>query len=74
MIDKKCETFREMCEGHDITYSWSDDYKVYSRGELQYLDLVEYSKSIPRNLAVQIWNQTVEKKLRKEVWDEYKWK
>ena len=74
MIDIDSKLFRELCEAHDITYTYSDDGSVYRRGEAQYKQIVEFSKKIPHNIARQIWNQTVEKKLRKEVWSEYKWK
>lgn len=66
--------FRELCEAHDITYDFSDDSTVYRRGDDQYKQIVEVSKQIPRNLAVQIWNETVEKKLLPNAWDDYKWK
>ena len=74
MIDEQCKIFREMCERHDMLYSWSDDGSVYRRGEAQYMDIVEFADSIPRHLAVQIWNQTVEKRMRQDMWDDYKWK
>jgi hypothetical protein len=74
MIDDNVKTFRELCEAHDMLYTWSDDGSVYRRGEAQYADIVKFSKTIPRNLAVQVWNQTVEKRLRQDMWEDYKWK
>lgn len=73
-MNKQTETFRELCEAHDMLYTWSDDGSVYKRGEEQYADIVEFSKTIPRSVAVQVWNQTVEKKLRQDMWEDYKWK
>lgn len=73
-IQDNVQKFRELCEAHDLTYTYSDDGSVYRRGEAQYKEILEFSKSIPRNLAVQVWNQTIEKKLREYDWDDYKWK
>jgi hypothetical protein len=68
------QTFRDMCEKHDLTYTYSDDGRTYSKGEAEYKAIVEFSKKIPREMAVKIWNETVEKKMQSFVWDEYKWK
>lgn len=65
--------FREMCDKHDLTYVFSDDYKAYSKGEMQYKELVEFSKRLPREVAVQIWNENVEKKIMQHSWNEHKW-
>lgn len=73
MIEDKVKKFRELCEAHDLTYDFSDDSSVYSRGEQQYKEIVELSKQIPRNISRQIWNQTVEKKLLEHAWKDYKW-
>lgn len=65
--------FKEMCEKHDLTYTYSDDGKVYDAGKAQYAEIIEMSKTLPRWMAVQIWNEVVERKLIEYAWPEYKW-
>lgn len=69
----KVEKFRELVEKHDLTYNYSDDHRAYSNGERQYKEIMELSKEIPIEEAKAIWNANVEKKMRKEVWSEFKW-
>ena len=75
MTSDREQTFREMCEYHDITYTYSDDGSVYRRGEAQYMDIVEFADSLPRETAVKIWNEVVDKKfLYEQDRKEYRWK
>lgn len=75
MTNDKLNQFRELCKNHDITYSYSDDGSVYNRGNAQYAEIVEMSKSIPREDAVRIWNEEVDKKfLYEQDRAEYRWK
>lgn len=67
------ELFTEMCRKHDLTYSYSDDGKVYDAGKAQYQEIVEFAKNLPRHVAVKIWNESVEKKLIEYAWKDYKW-
>ena len=57
------EAFRKMCEAHDLTYDYSDDYSAYRRGREQYAAIKEAAEKLPRGRAVAIWNETVDKKL-----------
>jgi hypothetical protein len=68
------EIFRNMCQAHDLSYVYSDDGKVYSNGEKQYKEIMEFSKKLPLDEAKTIWNEMVEKKVIKHCWGEYKWK
>lgn len=67
------QKFRELCASHDLTYTYSDDGKTYSRGDAQYKEIIELSKTMPRDVAVQIWNENVEKKIIQHSWNEFKW-
>jgi hypothetical protein len=58
------DTFRKLCENHDLTYDYSDDNSVYRQGDAQYKEIVQFAKVIPRDEAVRIWNEVVMKKTR----------
>lgn len=57
------EQFKELVSKHDLTYSYSDDYSVYRKGEEQYKAILNLSKELPKEDVVQIWNENVDKKL-----------
>lgn len=75
MTNDRLNQFREMCQNHDITYTYSDDGSVYRRGETQYKEIVEFSKSLSHEDAVKIWNEVVDKKfLHERDRADYRWK
>ena len=57
------EQFKELVSKHDLTYSYSDDYSVYQKGDEQYKAILKLSKELPKEVVVQIWNENVDKKL-----------
>lgn len=67
------EQFNELCKEHDLTYSYSDDYRNYVRGRHHHEKIMELSKLLPHNLAVEIWNKNVREKLNPEYVEDYLW-
>lgn len=55
--------FREMCERHDLTYSYSDDGRVWQRGEESLRKIKEKAKSMPQDEVKQIWDSIVDSKI-----------
>lgn len=74
MINDKLQQFDDLCKDHDLTYSYSDDYRNYVRGRHSHEMIMELSKQIPHNEAVKIWNKYVMEKLNVEYVEEYLWK
>ena len=73
MFTKLC-IFDELCKEHDLTYSYSDDHSAYTKGHEHHKKIMELSKEIPHNIAVQIWNKYVFEKLSEHYIEEYLWK
>lgn len=67
------EQFKELVKKHDLTYSYSDDYSVYKKGEDEYKAIVNLSKQLPKEVVVQIWNENVDNKMLPYVRSEYYW-
>lgn len=57
------EEFRALCKAHDLTYSYSDDGRVYNRGRDERKAIEEAAKQLPRSVAVEIWNEVVREKI-----------
>ena len=74
MINYKLQQFDDLCKDHDLTYSYSDDYRNYVRGRHSHKMIMELSEQIPHNEAVKIWNKYVMEKLNVEYVEEYLWK
>jgi len=55
--------FRQACERHDLTYNYSDDARMWREGEAQYKAIKTMAAELPREVAVKIWNETVDKKI-----------
>ena len=74
MTNDKLQQFDDLCKDHDLTYSYSDDYRDYVRGRHSHKLIMELSEQIPHNEAVKIWNKYVMEKLNVEYVEEYLWK
>ena len=74
MTNDKLQQFDDLCKDHDLTYSYSDDYRDYVRGRHSHKMIMELSEEIPHNEAVKIWNKYVMEKLNVEYVEEYLWK
>lgn len=57
------DVFTKMVRQHDLTYNYSDDRSVRERGHNEYMAIVEWSKTLPREDVVRIWNAEVDRKL-----------
>ena len=63
--DKSKEAFRNMVKLHDLTYSYSDDHRAYTRGEAEYQNIRSFANNnLTRKVAAQIWNDEVKLKVR----------
>lgn len=58
------EEFRRLCEAHDMTYAYSDDSRSHIRGRESYRHIEDFAAKIDRAVAVRIWNETVDKRVR----------
>lgn len=59
------DVFRTMCEQHDLTHSFSDDYSVERRGAAEYKELLTFAKAnLPYPDARTIWNDVVLQKTK----------
>lgn len=57
------EQFREMCKAHDLTFEYSDDSRVYNRGNEQLKAIEAAAKELPPGVAAEIWNRVVREKV-----------
>lgn len=55
--------FEKMVNGHDLTYSYSDDSSVYRNGVHQENRIKEAAKQFPIDDVKRIWNEMVDNKL-----------
>ena len=68
------ETFRQMCREHDLTYQYSDDGGVWSRGSASEARVRAAAKQLPREDAVRIWNEVVDEKLVPDARGSFYWR
>ena len=55
------EQFRVAVQNHDVTYDYSDDHQVWRRGGAQLAEINRLAALIPRETAVKIWNERMDK-------------
>ena len=60
---KTLKEFKKMVRDHDLTYSYSDDHRCYTKGAAEYDKILKEAKTLPRADVVKIWNAVVDKKL-----------
>lgn len=68
------EEFRDMCVRHDLTYDYSDDHSVWTRGNASLAKIQAAAKQLPRETAVRIWNEVVDTKLIADARAQFYWK
>ena len=66
------DEFRKLCQNHDLSYVYSDDGRVFNRGEAEYAAIRKMAHELPREDAVRVWNEVVVTKTRCP--EEYLWK
>lgn len=68
------EFFEHLVKNHDLTYSYSDDAKVWRVGEEQLRAIKEAAKSLPLEDVKRIWNAKVDKTLVEGSREAYYWR
>lgn len=68
------EEFRTMCRRHDLTYQYSDDHGVWTRGNQSLAQVEAAAQKLPRDVAVRIWNEVVDTKLVPDARAQFYWK
>ncbi len=63
VYDEKVKTFQNLVNAHDLTYSFSDDHRVWSRGEFSWKKINEAAREILPDDAADIWNKMVDETL-----------
>lgn len=59
----KLDEFEDLVAKHDLTYSYSDDHRDWTKGEQSMKKIRELMKSLPKEEYVKIWNKYVDKKV-----------
>lgn len=68
------QSFLEMCQRHDLTYSYSDDGEVWRRGEESLRKIKAKAKAMPKEEVKKIWNAVVDSKIREGYRDPFYWR
>jgi hypothetical protein len=61
--ETKLERFKELVDRHDLTYSYSDDHRVWTRGQDSWAAINEAAKGLDPKDCCAIWNAKVSKEL-----------
>ena len=73
---------KEFIDKHDLTYAYSDDSSVHSRGLKQHelimnlidrFDMRTFHGKEARSILTDHWNNKVEQELTEGVWHQFKW-
>lgn len=73
-IDQKLASFKQMVVDHDLTYIYSDDHQEYMKGQSSEGRIALAARDLPREAAVEIWNEQVDKKLLPGFREGWYWK
>ncbi len=68
------EEFEVMVNRHDLTYSYSDDHSVWSRGSSNYKAIRAEAKQFPLEDVKRIWNAAVDRKLIEGAREPFYWR
>jgi hypothetical protein len=68
------DEFRMLVLSHDLTYDFSDDYRVRRRGDQNLAAIREAAEQFDRADVVRIWNEAVDKKLSSNARSGFYWK
>lgn len=66
--------FEKMVNGHDLTYSYSDDHRVWQNGSAQHTRIRTAAKLLPVDDVKRIWNAKVDKALSEGYREPFYWK
>lgn len=70
----KLEEFTKLVNGHDLTYSYSDDGGVWRRGQAQRDAIRELAKELPREDVERVWNAMVDRSLVPDAREPFYWR
>ena len=68
------EEFTELVNYHDLTYSYSDDGRVWSRGQAQYDKIVAASKQFAPEDVKRVWDAMVDRALLQNFREPFYWR
>lgn len=56
---ERLEKFKKLVQAHDLTYSFSDDHRVWLSGEASWRAIDEAAKGLKPEDAARVWNEKV---------------
>lgn len=68
------EDFEAACQGHDLTYGYSDDGECYRRGSANHARIRRAAEKFPREDVERIWNAVVDTKLVDGARQQFYWR
>ena len=67
------EEFEKEVNHHDLTYSYSDDHSVWSRGAAHYDKIHKAAMTLPRDDVERIWNAMVDRRMQPDYRRQFYW-
>ena len=67
------ERFKLLVNSHDLTYDYSDDIRIYLKGEAEHRAIIELAYEIGEQEVVDIWNNMVKNSISEYSQKEYLW-
>lgn len=61
--DDLLAAFTDAVQKHDLTYSYSDDHRAYTRGREQWQRILGLAAQLSAGEAAAIWNAAVDRKI-----------
>lgn len=68
------EDFERACNGHDLTYSYSDDHRWWRAGFDSHRRIERAAKQFPREDVERIWNAMVDRRVVEGVRAQFYWR
>jgi hypothetical protein len=68
------QEFRTAVENFDMAYSFSDDHRKWTAGVAAEKRILTMAAQLPREVAVRIWNETVDKRWLPHARDTFYWR
>jgi len=65
--------FADMCQRHDLTYSYSDDNRAYNKGRSSLSAINAYKSKLAPEVAKKVWNDIVDTKMVEDVRKNFYW-
>jgi hypothetical protein len=68
------EEFAELVRQHDLTYSYSDDNRVWRKGQDERIAIEQAARDFDPADVQRIWNEAVDKKLAESARAQFYWR